>query len=291
MQIVKPSSCFKSNQLKMFSEVNESIMKVVIGVVKQCAEMYSFNEEEAILKLGLLEGKSLSTFNYNNEKNEKKNKGRPKKANEVIEVNDETPDLFAELVMEAQKCETTKVEAPVKEKKVVNKVDKEAEKAEKEAKKLAEKAEKEAKILEEKSKKEAEKEAKKLAEKAEKEAKILEEKAKKLAEKEAKKSSEKETKKKNIKKDIDSANLIVEQKPVEPIVTEVSNEIEEGEELEVQIEVKKFNYKDGKKYLKSSEGIVYDFETQDPIGKWNEDKQEIIFDAENEEEQEEEYDD
>jgi len=141
-----------------------------------------------------------------------------------------------------------------------------AEKAEKAAKLEAEKAEKAAKLEAEKTAK-AEKLA---AEKAEKAAKLEAEKAAKAeklaAEKEAKKAKkEPKASKKSVK------------------TPEVSDTEDEEEE---EVEVKKFEF-GGKKYLKSSKNVLYDAETQDEIGIWNEAKQEIEF-AELEEEEEEE---
>ena len=51
--------------------------------------------------------------------------------------------------------------------------------------------------------------------------------------------------------------------------------------------MKKFEV-NGKKYLKSSENIVYDGETQDVVGKWDEEKKEIIFEELEEEDDEDE---
>ena len=65
---------------------------------------------------------------------------------------------------------------------------------------------------------------------------------------------------------------------------EVEDTEDETEEEEVQ--VTKFEF-GGKKYLRSSKNVLYDAETQDEIGVWNEAKQEIEF-AELEEEEEEE---
>jgi hypothetical protein len=53
------------------------------------------------------------------------------------------------------------------------------------------------------------------------------------------------------------------------------------------LKVKKFEYK-GTKYLKSSNGVVYNME-QDEVGTWNEETKEIVFKAVDEEEEEEEY--
>jgi histone H1/5 len=207
------------------------------------------------------------------EKGESKPKGRPKKSKKVLELAGEEEDLFASLVMSANKQDVSDEEeveiesnddsieeqvaplieekkAPKKEpKKKVSEEEKEAAKAakeaEKEAAKAAKEAEKEAAKAAKKAEKEAEKEAAKAAKKAEKEA---EKGAKKVAEKVEKKATQNESQ-------------------------------EDDEEADV---VKKIEF-EGKKYLKSKKtGIVYNME-QDVIGKWNESKQRIDFDEVDEE--------
>ncbi len=96
-------------------------------------------------------------------KEPKRSKGRPNKEKKVIQIAEDDSDLFASLVASANiDIEENEVVVPKKAGKTAE--EKEAEKAEKEAKKLQEKAEKEAKLAGDK----AEKEAKKLQEKAEK---------------------------------------------------------------------------------------------------------------------------
>jgi len=212
-------------------------------------------------------------------------KGRPKKAKKVLQIEGDDEDLFASLVAEANAEDEELVIAPKKKGK--SDEEKEAERlakeAEKEAKRIAAelaKAEKEAKLAAEKAEKEAKKEAerqareeKKKAEEAEKEAKrIAAEKAK--AEKEAKLAAEKLAKeasktKKSTKKD-------------EPV---------EDEEPDV---VKKIEF-EGKKYLKSKKnGVIYDYNKyvkegeQVVVGVWSDAQNKIIFNQE--EEEEEEYD-
>lgn len=204
------------------------------------------------------------------EKGESKPKGRPKKSKKVLELAGEEEDLFASLVMSANKQDVSDEEeveiesnddsieeqvaplieekkSPKKEpKKKVSEEEKEAAKAAKAAKE----AEKEAAKAAKKAEKEAEKEAAKAAKKAEKAA---EKGAKKVAEKVEKKASQNESQ-------------------------------EDDEEADV---VKKIEF-EGKKYLKSKKtGIVYNME-QDVIGKWNESKQRIDFN-EVDEEIEDEY--
>jgi hypothetical protein len=223
------------------------------------------------------------------EPKEKGAKGRPKKEKKVLEIEGDDEDLFATLV--AQANESDELVMPknkvVKsdEEKEAERLAKEQEKAEREAKLAEAKAEKEAKLAAEK----AEKEAKLAAAKAEKEAKLAAEKAEKemkklaleqaKAEKEAKLAAEKEAKKL-------AAEEAKAKKPSKKAV-----EPEEDEEPDV---VKKIEF-DGKKYLKSKKtGIVYDYAEyvkngeQVVVGKWNENSNKIEFDAT--EEEEEEYD-
>jgi len=208
-------------------------------------------------------------------------KGRPKKTKKVLEIEGESEDLFANLVASASSSSVEEVFAPVTtpilpKKSLKSEEEKEAEKAEKEAKLAAKKAEKEAKLAAEK----AEKEAKLAAEKAEKEAKKEAEKAKKEAEKVEKEAKAKEA---------------AENKAKAAKKKAASPKKEEPEEEEEADRVKKIEY-EGKKYLKSKKtGIVYDYkkyveeEEQVVVGKWNEEKSKIDFQEEGEEE-EEEYD-
>ena len=241
----------------------------------------------------------IDDIHFEEEKTEKKEKGRPKKAKKIIELEDDSTDLFANLVKNANKIDFGSDEEESNDEKssiaesiidtVLEKVsetvennEKKAEKeAEKKQKKDAEKAEKEAAKLAEKEKKEAEKLAekqKKEAEKAEKEAAKLAEKQKKEAEKKQK-EAEKEKKPEEKKKKADEKPKKTEEKP---------KKTEEEEEEDV---VKRFEF-EGVKYLKSKKtGIIYNMD-QDVIGKWNEKTGKIDFkqaDSDSEEE-EEEYD-
>ena len=49
---------------------------------------------------------------------------------------------------------------------------------------------------------------------------------------------------------------------------------DESDDDEPAVAVSKFEFK-GKMYLKSSNGVIYDRDTQDEIGVWNEAKQDI----------------
>ena len=156
-------------------------------------------------------------------------------------------------------------------------------KAEKEALALLDKQEKERKAAEAKAAKElqlanakAEKEAQAAQAKAEKEAAALLAKQEKEAAKaaaKAEKGSSKPSSKKNKKEEVVAAPVVVAEvaAPV-AVVEKVVTPVEEEEEQEVS--VVKFEHA-GKTYLKSSENILYDPETQDPVGMWNEETQSI----------------
>ena len=229
-------------------------------------------------------------------------KGRPKKTKKVLEIEGEEEDLFASLVASANSVEEEVVEEvvkPVKKgKSNEERIQKEQEKAEKEAKLAAEKAEKEAKLAAEK----AEKAAKIAAEKAEKEAKIAAEKEakalKKQQEEEAKalkKQQEEEAKaakeaqRLKEKEEKEAAKAAKTKKPV-ATTPEVVEEEEQQPDVVKKIEI------EGKKYLKSKNtGIIYDYKEyiqngeQVVVGKWNETKNKIDF-TDVDEESEEEYD-
>ena len=273
------------------------------------------SREEAELEAGKL-NIIIDDIHFQEEKVDKKEKGRPKKAKKIIELEDDSTDLFANLVKDANKIdfgsdeeesndekssiaesiidtvlekvsETVENNEKKAEKEAEKKQKKEAEKAEKEAAKLAEKEKKEAAKLAEKQKKDAEKaekEAAKLAEKEKKEAEKKQKEAEKLAEKEKKeaekkqKEAEKEKKPEEKKKKADEKPKKAEEKP------------KKAEEEEEDV-VKRFEF-EGVKYLKSKKtGIIYNMD-QDVIGQWNEKTGKIDFkqaDSDSEEE-EEEYD-
>jgi hypothetical protein len=235
-------------------------------------------------------------------KEPKGSKGRPKKTAKVVQIADDDDDLFASLVASAnQPLDEPKESDPAL--KAEKEAEKEAEKAAKLAAKEAEKTAKAEKLAAEKAEKEAklaaakaEKEAKLAAEKAEKEAKLAAAKAEKEAklakaeqekqEKAAKLAAEKEAKEAAKLAAKEAAKLAAkEAKKTTPKTTEEPEE----------------TYKkcgEGK-YIRSQQtGIVYDFEkyteTEElyPVGKWNADKKEIIFDkADDDELSEDEVDD
>jgi hypothetical protein len=218
-------------------------------------------------------------------------KGRPKKTKKVLEiVGDDEEDLFAAMVADAVSEASDEEEEKASKKKASEEA-----KAAKEAQRLKEKAEKEAKLAAEKAEKEAklaaEKEAKKKAleeEKAEKEAKkkaLEEEKAAKKAALEEEKAAKKAAlEAKKVEKDT--------KKPKKPAAA-ASAAKEDDEEEGIRVDTKKV---DGKKYLVSTTGIVYDYnqwkhhQEQVVIGKWNESQQKVEFNETSDSEDEESAD-
>ena len=209
---------------------------------------------------------------------QKKSKGRPKKASSVVEAENVT-DLFAKLtvdVVENSESESESVSVKSKkskltdeekaEKKAKLEADREAKKAEREAAKAAEKEEKKAKLEAEKEAKKAEKEAKIAAEKAEREAKRLKEKEEKAAAKAAEKKPEKGKK---------ASKAKVEEKVEEP-------------EPETKTKVTKFLY-NGVNYLKSKDHVVYTLKGEE-VGVWDPNTGELSIIEDEDEEEEEEYD-
>ena len=241
---------------------------------------------------------------------ESKKRGRPKKQPKDVKP-EEVDDLFANLVSSAQEetedasetssisgSETSTSSKPKKSKLTdAEKAEKkQMAEADKEAKKVAaEKAKEEKKAAADKVK--AEKKAAADKEKADKKAVADKEKADKKAaadqlkaEKEAKKL-EAEKEKAEKKAALEAKKAAKESKPVaekesKPKAAKSAKK-EETAPAPAVLKVKKFEYK-GTKYLKSSNGVVYNME-QDEVGTWNEESKEIDFKAVDDEEEEEEY--
>ena len=236
---------------------------------------------------------------------ESKKRGRPKKAPKDVKP-EETEDLFANLVSSAQEeaedaSETSSLsgsETSTKSKKAKLTDAEKAEKkqmaeAEKEAKKLAaDQAKADKKAAAEKEK--ADKKAAADQAKADKKAAAEKEKADKKAAADQLKA-EKEAKKLEAEKEKADKKAALEAKKSEKESTEKAPKAAKSAKKEEEVaapapavlKVKKFEYK-GTKYLKSSNGVVYNME-QDEVGTWNEETKEIVFKAVDEEEEEEEY--
>jgi hypothetical protein len=239
---------------------------------------------------------------------ESKKRGRPKKAPKDVKSEGEVDDLFANLVSEAQSgeedaSETSSLsgsETSIKSKKTKLT---DAEKAEKKLAAEQEKAEKKLMADQEKETKKlaleqakADKKAAAEKEKADKKAAAEKEKADKKAaadqlkaEKEAKKV-EAEKEKADKKAALEAKKTEKESKPVAekaPKAAKATKKEEVPAAAPAVLKVKKFEYK-GTKYLKSSNGVVYNME-QDEVGTWNEESKEIDFKAVDNEEEEEDY--
>ena len=221
---------------------------------------------------------------------DKKSRGRPKKAAKVVEVKNETEDLFATLMQQAQAAsprakaddESSEVsdvsEVSVKNEKIKTakkqKISNDQAKQEKEQAKALAKQEKELA----KQAKEQAKQAKALAKQEKEQAKALEKQEKAAPKALAKQGKEKapaaaakqktETKKSKSKKEEPVAAVVTEELESE------GEESEDEEEEEPVVQVKKFTH-EGKTYLKSSDGLLYDAKTQDVVGKWNEETKTI----------------
>ena len=270
--------------------------------------------EEEAGKLNII----INDIHFEEEKVDKKEKGRPKKPKRKIELADDSTDLFAVLVAKANEVDFSSddEESKIDEKvsiaesiieTVLDKVNETVENNEKKALKLAEKEAEKQKKDAEKAEKEAEKQTllqKKEAEKAEKEAEKQALLQKKEAEKQAliqKKEAEKALKEaEKALKEAEKANKPVakapkskketsdsetDKKKSKPAEKKVTKEVEEEEEDVV----KRFEF-EGIKYLKSKKtGIIYNMD-QDVIGKWNEKTNKIDFEEAGSEEEEDEYD-
>jgi len=162
---------------------------------------------------------------------------------------------------EAEKAE----KAAAKEAEKAEKAEKAAEKC---AEKCAQKAEKEAQKEAQKSAQKAEKESAKSAQKAEKEAQKAEKKAAKEAEKGDKKSRRKKTDK---KVEVSSTEDLFDALLNESNSAELEEE-EEEEEVETKVTIVEL---DGVKYWKSEDNVLYNPETQDEMGVWDEESESI----------------
>ena len=229
-----------------------------------------FVEQETMSKRGRPKaaGKELK------EPKEKGVKGRPKKTKKVLEIeSDDTNDLFASLVANANNSEDEEEEETIKVTTPKSKKDSE-EKARK--KKLEEEAKAEKKKLEEEAK-------------AAKEAQRQQEKADKEAEKEAK------AQKKKMAEEAKASSSPKEQEKVKKVSK--PSEAEVVEEEEEQDVVKKIEF-ENVKYLKSKKtGIIYDYKKyvneseQVVVGHWNDKTNRIDFQTAEESEEEYESDD
>jgi hypothetical protein len=245
----------------------------------------NISEEEAKLEAGK-KNYIINNIHFEKEKKEKKEKisekekegeskkGRPKKEKKEVHL-EPIKDIFAELVedsivKEEVVTEVLNIKKTKKEKKV-DFVENEKVSTPRLPKKKSIKVKE--MVLEGESEAEAEALVLKLAEekKAKEEAEAL---ALKLAEE--KKAKEAEA--------LAEAKALAE--------AEAANKLSEGGVPQKKVTVTRFEF-EGKKYLKSSENILYDADTKEEMGIWCEDSKSIKAlpeDEDDEEEEEEEYD-
>ena len=229
-----------------------------------------------------------------------KKRGRPKKDAKVVEASS-VDDLFASLAAEAASPKSTNV-AKVQENvesasassddESVGSSEKKASKAKKpkmsDAEKAAAKEAKEAEKVAAKAAKEEEAKIAKAAKDAVKEAEKLLAKEKKEAEKAA--AKEKKEAEKLAAKAAKDAEKGSKPKAAKAPKAEKSTEAAAAEPAKKKVTVTPFVF-EGKNYVRSAEGIVYDPETKDDVGMWNEATKEVEFFAEDGELSEEEEED
>lgn len=198
------------------------------------------------------------------DKKDDKSRGRPKKDKKVVSSGVEGDDLIAKLVAEVSNDDKSSSSSPSSEDD--NEVDVPSDAPRMAAVSVAPKKAKASG---------AEKELEKAKKAAEKEA----EKAKKADEKAAKEAEK-------AKKEAKKAKKVKTPTPP-PMAVAASLEEEDSESSESPakvVTVKKFDF-GGKKYKLSSENILYDWETDDPVGIWNDEKK-CIDEYENSSEEE-----
>ena len=234
---------------------------------------------------------------------EPKKRGRPKKTKPVVEAAGTGDDLIAQLVQQAQQqndnlpvatvnvavTDDLEVEADIEaevvaevEAEVVPEVEVEVEaeveaevvKKPKTVKKSAEEkaAEKQAKAdakaqakADAKALKEAEKEAAKALKEAEKKAKADEKKAKAAAKKQSKKKDESPIEESSDEED-----------PIEELELKMEEIVLDEEEEDDSVEVIKFTH-EGVEYLRDGDGTVYDMESQEEVGEWDDESKELTL--------------
>ena len=216
------------------------------------------------------------------------------KANEPEVVVAEEPEVV-EQPKPAKKQVAKKPKKTAEEKEAEKQAMLKAKEEEKAAKLAFKEAEKQARLQAKEAEKQAKLQAKADAKAAKADAKAAKEAEKKaLAEKKAAEKKAKEQVKANVEV-LEKELTEVATKAAEEIVQEMGglevndgelNEEEEEEEEEEATEVVKFEV-DGKTYLKDNEGVLYDMETQDAVGAWNE-KTNQIDEIENDSDEEEE---
>ena len=232
------------------------------------AKIFNITVNEALLSAPEKE-KKAKKISEKIENSTTNSRGRPKSSKKKS-VQEEPEDIFANLIQEnaVENVESVESVESVETVETVEKKVKKSKVSEEKVNKITddEKAEKKATVEAEKAAKKATVEAEKAAKKATVEAEKAAEKAAKKAEKTNKKPTKVEA-----KKEVKNTEEIVE-----AITDELESESEDDEEAgDVQsIDVKKFIHNEIS-YLKSTNGVIYDYDTQEEIGTWNETTQQI----------------
>jgi hypothetical protein len=261
---------FKDKDGKSPKRYTEVLKKLKIE--KELVEEYVKNLNIKIDSVHFEESENIKRGRPKTEKAPKElngKKGRPKKEKKMVEIKkDEEEDLFATLIANANKMESVPEPEPEQEAK---------EEAKEQPKEEAKKKTPTKKVKELDPAKEADK-LKKAEEKAAKEAEKL-----KKAEEKAAKEAEK------LKKAEEKAAKEAEKlKKAEEKAAKEAEKLEKAVKEEEPDRVKKIEH-DGKSYYKSKKsGVIYNMD-EEIVGKWNEEKNSIDFEVD--EEEEEEYDD
>ena len=262
------------NYRKVMKKLGLTEEQVMEEATRQGVELDEAHFAEEVKRGRPKKEKAVTSDTESEGSSSSKKRGRPKKAAKVVEV-DTTEDLFAtlvsgargvsevkEVVTEVQEVVTEVKEVVTEVKEVVTEVQ-EVNESSSGTESEGEKSEGEKKVKTKKSKEERE------AVKAEKE-------AKKAAKAEAKASKDAEKAAKAAAKDAEKeAKKAAKTKKVEPVkVEEVVKVVEEELEEEGEVAVEEFEF-EGKKYLKSANNVLYDMETQDEIGVWNDKEKKV----------------
>ena len=297
----------------MEREMQKYTENVVKEMTKYLAQEYGFNGEEAVEKLmGKGMKKSTDEeVPVKDEVKKFMKRGRPKKEKKVVSAN-AADDLIANLVAQAQQTQAQHAaddfiaslvaQAQSQQASASEEVDT-SEEADALEDALAVKAEADALAVKEKDVKEQAKLAKKAQQEQDKLAKKAQQEQDKLAKK-AQQEKEKELAKLAKKAQQEQDNLANGGKVAAPpqeqdklanggkgaappqdekmatpsAIEELSSQMgqleleEESVEEEASISVKKFEFQ-GTVYLRSSDDVLYDLKSQEPVGMWNEEEQ------------------
>jgi hypothetical protein len=312
----------KGKQTLPYINVVEKLALDMDAVKEEASKFGVEIPEEHMVKRDTRRGRpkkdATSVSDTDSETSKPKKRGRPKKEKEVESVvADDLLSALKNAQADAKKVTTVKEETSNSDSgSVSSKTSKKSggrprltdeEKAAKLAKKEAEKQrkaeEKAAKLAEKEAEKQrkAEEKAAKLAEKEAEKQRKAEEKAAKLAEKEAEKQRKAEEKavklaEKEVEKTTETSHTSTPDEAVAEAVDEVVAEeadeaVVEAVKEENAVKVKKFTI-NGVTYLRTADDVLYDIETQEPVGIYDPNTGEIEeVDAVSDDEEEEDEDD